>query len=110
MEEVTTLKHKRQELEAELKQLQKSSRQSKYYFKNKSKQSSSASDNIESSEESKGDTNSSVARMATPESSAPSSRSHTPVAPYSPTIHDDRDSDNIIDLMSHHSDSGGESF
>ena len=94
-EEVTTLKHKRRELEAERKQLQKSSRQSDYYFK---KNQSSSTSEMESSEESRKETGSSAARVITPESSVASSRSYTP--PYSP-IRDNEDIDHtkeVIDL------------
>ena len=98
-EEVTTLKHKRRELEAELKRLQKSTRQSQYYYNKKAKQSSSTSD-MESSEDSKKEKSSLFSRAATPESSVASSRSHTPS--YSPIFHDD-DTDftqEVVDLTS----------
>ena len=80
-EEVTTLKHKhkhkRQELEADLQRLQKSTDQSRYYYNKKAKQSSSTSDN-KSSEDGKKVKSPLFSRAATPESSAASSRSHTP--------------------------------
>ena len=99
IKEVTTLKHKRRELEAELKRLQKSTRQSRYYYNKKAKQSLSTSD-MESSEDSKKEKSSLFSRAATPESSAASSRSHTPS--YSPISHDD-DTDftqEVVDLTS----------
>ena len=94
-EEVTTLKHKRHELEAELKRLQKSSCQSKYYFNKKSKQLNSSTSNMESSEDSKMETSPLLKMVTTPESSAPSSRSHTPTCSHT----DDRDT-GIVDLTS----------
>ena len=100
-EEVTTIKHKRRELEAELRRLQKSTRQSRYYYK-KAKQSSSTSD-MESSEDSKKEKSSLFSRAVTPESSAASSRSHTPS--YSPVSHNDDDTDftqEVVDLTSGH--------
>ena len=57
---------------------------------------------MESSEESRKETDSSVARMITPESSAALSGSHTP--PYSPIPCDDEDIDHteeVIDLTPH---------
>ena len=102
-EEVTTLKHKRRELEAELKRLQKSTRQSRYYYNKKARKSSSTSD-MESSEDGKKEKSSLFSRAATPESSAASSRSHTPS--YSPVSHDDTDfTQEVVDLTSgRHSD------
>ena len=96
---MTTLKHKHRELEAELKRLQKSTRQSRYYYNKEAKQSSSTSD-MESSEDGKKEKSSLFSRAATPESSAASSRSHTPS--YSAVSHDD-DTDftqEVVDLTS----------
>ena len=102
IKEVTTIKHKRWELEAELKRLQKSTRQSRYYYNKKAKQSSSTSD-MESSEDSKKEKSSLFSKAATPESSAASSRSHTPS--YSPVSHNDDKTDftqEVVDLTSGH--------
>ena len=64
----------------------------------KAKQSSSTSD-MESSEDGKKEKSSLFSRAATPESSAASSRSHTPS--YSPVSHDDTDfTQEVVDLTS----------
>lgn len=100
-EEVTVLKHKRRELEAELKRLQNLVT-SHYYFNTKSKQQSSSTSDMESSEGSKKETSAFFKNMATPESSEPSSRSHTP-PPYSPSPNDDCDigiTEEVVDLTS----------
>lgn len=99
-EEVTTIKHKCLELEAELTRFQKCTHQSRYYYNKNAKQSSSTSD-MESSEDSKKEKTSLLSRVATPEYSAASSRSHTPS--YSSVSHNDDDTDftqEVIDLTS----------